>query len=155
MWLFPWYKLLKLGANHIKSSKSFWDTAQWLSYYHPDPAALGSIHRIPQKISEKTIVDVAEINQRRCLEESGQWLENNDRTHLVLTSGKQVLQNIKKSFWETRQGNLQVKFSTARSNQDPCLGSLKKRDQARFYFETKQGQKSIRSSQGWERRLPN
>ena len=33
-----------------------------------DPAAPGSL---------------AEINQRRCLEESGQWLENVDRTQLV------------------------------------------------------------------------
>ena len=32
---------------------------------------------------EKT-VDVSEVNQWRCLEESGQWLENVDQTHLVL-----------------------------------------------------------------------
>ena len=32
------------------------------------------------------------VNQRRCLEESGQRLENVDRTHLVLASGKLVLQ---------------------------------------------------------------
>ena len=38
------------------------------------------------------MVDVAEVNQRQCLEESGQWLENVDRTHLVLASGKLVLQ---------------------------------------------------------------
>ena len=31
------------------------------------------------------IVDVAEVNQWRCLEESGQWLENVDEAHLVLT----------------------------------------------------------------------
>ena len=44
---------------------------------------------------------VAEINQRRWLEESGHWLENVDQTHLVLASGKTVLQ--KKSgehFWK-------------------------------------------------------
>ena len=38
------------------------------------------------------IVYVAEINQWRCSEESGQWLENVDQTHLVLASGKLVLQ---------------------------------------------------------------
>ena len=32
------------------------------------------------------------INQRRCLEESGQGFENVDRTYLVLASGKLVLQ---------------------------------------------------------------
>ena len=32
------------------------------------------------------------VNQQYCLEESGQWLENLDSTHLVLDSGKLVLQ---------------------------------------------------------------
>ena len=36
--------------------------------------------------------NVTEVNQQRWLEESGQWLENVDRTHLVLASGKLVLQ---------------------------------------------------------------
>ena len=38
------------------------------------------------------MVDVAEVNQQRCLEESGQRLENIDRTRLALASGKLVLQ---------------------------------------------------------------
>ena len=38
------------------------------------------------------IINVAVVNQRRWLEESGQWLENVYRTHLVLASGKPVLQ---------------------------------------------------------------
>ena len=42
--------------------------------------------------SEEKIIDVAKVNQRRWLEESGQWLENIDPTHLVLASGKPVLQ---------------------------------------------------------------
>ena len=45
-----------------------------------------------QKNFRAKIVDVAEVNQWRCLEESGKWLENVDRTHLVLASGKLVLQ---------------------------------------------------------------
>ena len=38
------------------------------------------------------IIDVAEVNQLHWLEESRQWLENVDQTHLVLASGKPVLQ---------------------------------------------------------------
>ena len=34
-----------------------------------------SPQRSPQKKFGEQIVDVAEVNQRRCLEESGQWLE--------------------------------------------------------------------------------
>ena len=45
-----------------------------------------------KKISEEIIIDVAEVNQWLSLEESGQSLENVDRTHLVLASGKVVLQ---------------------------------------------------------------
>ena len=43
-------------------------------------AALGSIPSIP-KISEGKIVDVGEVNQWRCLEESGLWLENVEQIH--------------------------------------------------------------------------
>ena len=38
------------------------------------------------------MIAVAEVNQRRWLEESGEWLENVDPTHLALTSGKPVSQ---------------------------------------------------------------
>ena len=48
--------------------------------------------RVPKIISEEKIVHVAEVNQQRCSEESRQWLENVDQTHLVLASGKLVLQ---------------------------------------------------------------
>ena len=37
-----------------------------------------------QIFSEEKIVNVAEVNQRLCLEESGLWLDNVDLTHLVL-----------------------------------------------------------------------
>ena len=43
--------------------------------------------------SEEFFLDVTEVYQRRWLEQSGQWLENVDRTHLVLGSGKPELQN--------------------------------------------------------------
>ena len=42
------------------------------------------------KIFRGKIIDVAEAFC--CLEESGQWLENVDKTHLVLASGKTVNQ---------------------------------------------------------------
>ena len=40
-----------------------------------DPPAPGAIPSAPQRFSEEN-VDVAEVIQQRCLEESGQWLEN-------------------------------------------------------------------------------
>ena len=39
-------------------------------------------------------IDFAEVNQLRWLEESGQWLENVDQTHLILASGKSVLKKL-------------------------------------------------------------
>ena len=62
--------------------------AQWLAYLLLYPAALGSIPSIPKKNSEEKIVDVAEVNQRRSLEENEQWLHNVDLTHCVLACGK-------------------------------------------------------------------
>ena len=46
-----------------------------------------------QIFSEEKIIIVAEVDQQRCLEESGQWLENVDQSHLVLAMGSLVLQN--------------------------------------------------------------
>ena len=47
---------------------------------------------VPQKNSEENIVNVAEVNQQSCFEEKGQWLDDVDKAHLVLASGKLVLQ---------------------------------------------------------------
>ena len=69
--------------------------AQRLAYLLPSTPVPGSMPSIPNKISEIKIFNVAEVNQQCCLEESGQWLENVNQTHLVLASGKLVLQNIK------------------------------------------------------------
>ena len=59
-------------------------------------AALSSIPSSPKIFRGETIVNVAKVYQKRyqkcCLGENAQWLENVDRTHLVLASGKQVLQ---------------------------------------------------------------
>ena len=68
--------------------------AQWLAHLLPDPAALGLMPSIPKICSEGKIVDVAEVNQWRCSEESGQWPKNVDQTHPVLVSGKLALQKI-------------------------------------------------------------
>ena len=54
----------------------------------------GSILIVPETFSDEKIVDVAGVNHRRCFEESGQWHENVGRTHLVLASGKLVLQKL-------------------------------------------------------------
>ena len=43
-----------------------------------DAAALGSIPSVLIIFSEEKMVDVAEVNQRCCLEKRGQWLENVD-----------------------------------------------------------------------------
>ena len=56
---------------------------KWLAYLLPDPAAPGLIPSIPKIFSEKNIAQVGEVNQWCWLEESGQWLENVDRTHQV------------------------------------------------------------------------
>ena len=48
------------------------------------PAALSGFPIVPEKISEEKNVEVAEVNQWHCLEESGQSLENVDQTHLGL-----------------------------------------------------------------------
>ena len=44
------------------------------------PSGPGLIPNILQKISQEQIGDIAEVNQRRCLVESWQWLENVVRT---------------------------------------------------------------------------
>ena len=49
-------------------------------------------------VSEEKIVDVAKVNQWRCLGESGQWLENVDQTNLLLASGKLDCKKRKSSF---------------------------------------------------------
>ena len=54
-----------------------------------------------QKNFRGKIVNVAEVNQLRCLEKSEQWLENVDQIHLVLASGKLELQ--KNSFNSNRR----------------------------------------------------
>ena len=53
-------------------------------------AVTGSLPSIAKFFSEENKVDVAEVNQWFCLEERGQWIENGNRTHLVLASGKLV-----------------------------------------------------------------
>ena len=58
------------------------------------PAAPGLIPSIPEIFLEEKL----SMLLRRWFEESGQWLENDDRTHLVLASGKPVQKKlIKKS----------------------------------------------------------
>ena len=44
-----------------------------------------------RKIFRGKIINVAEVNQRDWFEESGQWLENVDRTHLVVATKNLVV----------------------------------------------------------------
>ena len=63
------------------------------SHHPPQPLPMPQV-RIPTfpKFFQMKIIDVAMVNQRSWLEESGQWLEYVNPTHLVLASGKPVLQ---------------------------------------------------------------
>ena len=70
--------------------------AQWLAHLLPDPAALGLVPSIPEIFSEEKIVNVRQMN---CSDESGQCLENVYSTHLVLASGKLVLQKTTTLYW--------------------------------------------------------
>ena len=56
--------------------------AQWFPHLLLHPAAPGSIPSITYFFPEERIVDVP--NQLCCFEESGQWLDYVDGTHLVL-----------------------------------------------------------------------
>ena len=58
------------------------------------PRCPGFDSQCPKFFSEEKIINVAEVDQQRCLEESGQWLENVDQSHLVLASGNLVLQKM-------------------------------------------------------------
>ena len=56
------------------------------------PSSPGFDSQFSWNIFRDKIIKFAEVNQRRWLEESGQWLENVDWTYLVLASGKPVQQ---------------------------------------------------------------
>ena len=70
--------------------ETFWESLLWEG--RGSTIAYHSTAKSSRKIFSEKIVDVAVVNQRRRLEESGQWLENVDQTHLDLASGKPVLQ---------------------------------------------------------------
>ena len=53
-----------------------------------------SCARYDSQRSPKIFLTVAKVHQRHWEEESGQWLENVDRPHLALASGKSVLKTI-------------------------------------------------------------
>ena len=74
----------RLGSDFLVSLISFivWSNNQ----------VSGLIPSTPKLFSEDKITHAAEVNQRRWLEESGEWLENVDKTTLVLARGKPVLQ---------------------------------------------------------------
>ena len=95
------------------------------SIFAPHPAALGSIF---PAFPQNNFMDVAEVNQQRWFEESGQWLENVYRTHLALASGKPVIQKTmcsdcqssKVTSWQprTRPGQTSGSRSSLRGRSD-------------------------------------
>ena len=84
---------MKLVKSENDRDKDYWP---WGTAWHrgsklaSHPAAPGSQHS--RFFFSGKIIDVAEVDQLPWLEESGQWLKNVDRTHLVLARGKTVLQ---------------------------------------------------------------
>ena len=66
--------------------------AQWFAHLLRYRAVPGLIPHIPESFSWEKNGNVAEVNQRRCLEKSEQWLEKVDQAHRVISSGKLVLQ---------------------------------------------------------------
>ena len=64
--------------------------AQWLAYLLLSQQPQVRFPAFSKKFQRKNCQWC--IGQRRCLEESGQWIENVDRSHLVLASGRLVLQ---------------------------------------------------------------
>ena len=87
LWLLEGSVTANVHSKHWKPEGGGGSIAQWLAHLLPDPAAPGSIARIPEFFSEKKIVNVTEVNQKRCLEEIGQCLENVEPAHVVLASG--------------------------------------------------------------------
>ena len=59
------------------------------------PSCLGfDSQHSPKNFNGKKISDINEVNQKRRLEGSVQWLENCYRTHLVLANGKQAKSHV-------------------------------------------------------------
>ena len=65
------------------------------------PSCPGSISSIP-----KIVFGVVEVNQQRCLEESGQWLANVDQTPLALAS--RCYKKWLKICWKVNPHNVQT-----------------------------------------------
>ena len=74
--------------------------------YHVSPTP-GSIFNIPVETS----VDVAEVNQQPCLEESELWPENVDQIHLVLTSGTLVVQKKHSTRTQMKQAKVSAQLA--------------------------------------------
>ena len=65
------------------------------------------------KFFKGKIADVAEVNLRHCLQESGRWLENADGANVVLAIGKEVLQKVHLAFdWIRAQTTLRITFTS-------------------------------------------
>ena len=63
----------------------------------------------PKKFQRKNYY---EVNQQRCLEESGQWLAHVDQTHLVLDSGRPVQQKRMLNFDYSSRCSIEVEHKS-------------------------------------------
>ena len=114
--------------------------AQLLAHQPPDP---GFNSQPPEFFSQEKRVDVTEVNQRRCLEESGQSLENVDGTHLVLASGKLLKLVLQKklpqsiSFQKDLKSNfvslVQICWSPSFQGRSRCKSSMVVKPNLQFF----------------------
>ena len=87
----------KSSGQNIKLAESkqltvLWQHSAMVSVIASGPSYPGFHSQRSQKNFRGRVVDVAEVNQPSCLEESGQWLGIIDQTNLGRASGKLVLQ---------------------------------------------------------------
>ena len=85
------YSGVALRQVPVKDSGLGDSIAQRCAYLLLDPAAPGLFPSIPKIFLEEKIINVDEVNQRRWLEERGQWLENVNQTFFEMASSKPLL----------------------------------------------------------------
>ena len=98
--LLPLFKLKSLNGNYcrVQANKEYSLSKVYVTggKQHSTMVSIFAAPGLDSQRSPKNfigkIVDVADVNLWRCLEKSGQWLENVDQTHLVLASCKLVIQ---------------------------------------------------------------
>ena len=87
------------------------------------------------KFFKGKIADVAEVNLRHCLQESGRWLENADGANVVLAIGKEVLQKVRLAFdWIRAQTTLRITFTSVLLKIEIISNDTKCQRRFKMYF---------------------